>query len=351
MVDECELKLGNRIIGNDYPCFVIAEVAQAHDGSLGAAHAYVDLASSLGADAIKFQTHIAEAETTPLEDFRIHFSYEDETRFDYWKRMEFTSEQWAGLKQHADEKGIVFLSSAFSNEAVELLENLDIAAWKIASGEVENLPMLERIAATKKPVLFSSGMSSISDIHRQYDIMQKWGVSTGFFQCTTQYPTPLENVGLNILQEMKQKFPVPVGLSDHSGSIFPSLAAMAQGANMLEQHICFHKAQFGPDTSASLAPHDFKLICEARDAFHQMAQNPVDKTELPEDLSNLKRIFSKSVTLVQPQEKGTVLTRDMLTTKKPGVGVPAAGLNYFIGKTLVRSKTHLDLLLKEDVQP
>ena len=146
------------------PCFIIGEIAQAHDGSLGTAHAYIDAVAATGADAVKFQTHIASEESSALDTWRVKFSRQDATRYDYWKRMEFTAEQWAGLKQHAEEKGLVFLSSPFSLAAIDLLERLGMAAWKVASGEVTNRLFLDAMIATKKPVLVSSGMSYLAEL-------------------------------------------------------------------------------------------------------------------------------------------------------------------------------------------
>ena len=139
-------------------------VALTHDGSLGQAHAFVDAIADAGADAVKFQTHIAAAESTPAEPFRVHFSRQDATRYDYWKRMEFTEEQWRGLAEHARERGILFLSSAFSIEAVDLLERIGMPLWKVGSGETSNTLLLDRMAATGAPVLLSSGMSPIGEI-------------------------------------------------------------------------------------------------------------------------------------------------------------------------------------------
>src|ERR671939_371718 len=139
-------------------CLIIGEVAQAHDGSLGLAHAFIDAIADAGAHAVKFQTHIAAAESTPGEPWRVKFSRQDASRYDYWKRMEFTEEQWHGLKQHADESGVQFLSSPFSVEAVELLTRVGVAAWKVASGEVSNQPMFQKMAETRWPILLSTGM-------------------------------------------------------------------------------------------------------------------------------------------------------------------------------------------------
>ena len=143
------------------PCTVIAEIAQAHDGSLGAAHAYIDYAARAGAHAVKFQTHIADAESTPSEPWRTRFSRQDETRLDYWRRMEFTAEQWAGLKRHADDRELLFLSSPFSMEAVALLNEVGVAGWKVASGEITNFRMLDAMASTGQPVILSTGMSPL----------------------------------------------------------------------------------------------------------------------------------------------------------------------------------------------
>lgn len=152
-------KIGDLVVGEGAPVMIVGEVAQAHDGSLGTAHAFIDAIADSGAQAVKFQTHIAAAESSPQEPFRVKFSRQDATRYDYWKRMEFTPEGWAGLAEHARERGLVFLSSPFSVEAVDLLEKIGMPAWKIASGETGNPLLLERIYHTGKPVILSTGMS------------------------------------------------------------------------------------------------------------------------------------------------------------------------------------------------
>lgn len=344
-----EFLIGDRKVGEAHKAFIIAEVAQAHDGSLGYAHSFIDLVAETGADAVKFQTHIAEAETTPLEQWRIKFSYEDDTRYDYWKRMEFTAEQWAGLKKHAEEKGLVFLSSAFSYEAVDLLTRLDMAAWKVASGEVNNFPLLEKMCATGKPLLLSTGMSTTEDIAHQVSFLEARNAPYGLFQCTSKYPTSLDSIGVNVMQDMHKNFSCPVGLSDHSGQIYPGLYAIANGAHLFEAHICFNKLQFGPDTSSSLTPGDFKIIVDARDAFFEMRHNPVDKTSVDENLKTMQKLFYKSVSVRHFLPKGSVLTPDVLTTKKPGVGVLASEIEYFYNKTLNRDFYPTELLSKEDV--
>ncbi len=228
-------------------CFIIAEVAQAHDGSLGSAHAFIDAIAQAGADAVKFQTHLADAESSQLEPFRVKFSRQDETRYDYWKRLEFTEDQWEGLARHAEGRGLVFLSSPFSLKAVELLDRLGMRAWKVASGEIANAPMLDRMAFTGKPILFSSGMSGLGEIRWAMDRVRSKVSEVSVMQCTTAYPCPPEKVGLNMLDVLRREFRCPVGLSDHSGTIFPGLAAVTLGIEVLEIHVTFNRDMFGPD--------------------------------------------------------------------------------------------------------
>src|SRR5437870_5935664 len=147
-------------------CLIVGEVAQAHDGSLGIAHAFIDAIAAAGADAVKFQTHIAHAESTRAEPWRVRFSLQDESRYAYWRRMEFTEEQWLGLRRHALDRGLLFLSSPFSFEAVELLRRVGVAAWKVASGEAANAPMIDQMAATGLPVILSTGMSRLDEIDK-----------------------------------------------------------------------------------------------------------------------------------------------------------------------------------------
>lgn len=171
---------------------VVGEVAQAHDGSLGTAHAFIDAIAAAGADAVKFQTHIAAAESTPSEPWRVRFSRQDDTRYDYWKRMEFTEEQWVGLRQHAQERGLLFLSSPFSMEAVDLLIRVGVSAWKVASGEMNNREMLRRMAVSGVPVILSSGMSPLAEVDAAVEEMRANSATFAVLQCTSAYPCPAE---------------------------------------------------------------------------------------------------------------------------------------------------------------
>ena len=320
-------------------CFVIAEVAQAHDGSLGMAHAFIDAAARAGADAIKFQTHIASAESTAREPWRVKFSYQDDTRYDYWHRMEFAPKHWRGLRDHAREQGLVFLSSAFSPEAVSLLEELEMPAWKVASGEVVNLPLLESMARTKRPVILSSGMSSFDELDRAAECVRHQGASLAVMQCTTSYPTPPEKVGLNVLSLLRERYGCPVGLSDHSATPYAGIAAVALGAALVEVHLTFHRDAFGPDAKSSLTPDGLTELVRGIRFVETALAHPVDKDAFAAELEPLRKTFGKSVVAARSLPEGHELTADDLALKKPGDGLPPSRFSSLVGRVLARAVT------------
>ncbi|MBW1802500.1 MAG: N-acetylneuraminate synthase family protein [Deltaproteobacteria bacterium] len=342
--------IANRRIGEGERSFIIAEVAQSHEGSLGMAHAFIDAAAEAGADAIKFQTHIASEESTIDEPFRIKFSEQDKNRYDYWKRMEFTAEQWAGLSRHAGEKGIFFLSSVFSVKAVEMLQRIGMPAWKIGSGEVRSVELLEAISKNGAPILLSTGMSDFEEIDRSVEMIQEKGLDLAVFQCTSMYPTPFEKVGLNVIDQFMSRYQCPIGLSDHSGTIFPGLAAMVRGIHLLEVHVTFDKAIFGPDIVASITFKELKFLAEARDAFGIMRHHPVDKDNMALELSDTRAIFLKSVAPARHLKTGTILDKEMLTLKKPGTGIQVEELHRLIGRRLIRDVSPEKLLKWDDLE-
>lgn len=329
---------------------IIAEIGQAHDGSLGNAHAFIDALAETGVDAVKFQTHIAEAESSSFEPFRVKFSKQDDTRFDYWKRMEFTPEQWKGLKAHCEEKNLKFISSPFSNAAVNLLESIQVESYKIGSGEIGNLLMLEKIARTGKPIMLSSGMSSFEELDKTFDFLRPFGNALSILQCTTAYPTQPEQWGLNVMAELKARYQVPVGFSDHSGDVFACLAAATLGAEIFEFHVVFDKRQFGPDSPASISIDQTKVLCEGIKKIQSALRNPVVKSE-NQKYSELKVMFGKSLAVNKALPKGHLLTVDDLESKKPGdKGIPASQYQLVVGKELNRNLEKWDFLNSEDLK-
>lgn len=331
-------------------CLIIAEIGNAHDGSLGMAHAYIDAAAEAGVDAVKFQVHIAEAESSAFEPFRVPFSYEDATRFDYWKRMEFTAEQWFGLKNHCTEKKVEFLASPFSNAAVDLLENIDIQRYKIGSGEVSNFLMLEKIARTGKGILLSSGMSSLAELDATIAFLKPFGNSLAVLQCTTAYPTRPEQWGLNVIPVLRERYGLPVGFSDHSGDIFAGLAAATMGIEYLECHLVFDKKMFGPDAPASLTPAQVNMLVQGVRQIETARAQPMDKAD-NSAFQPLKNMFEKSLAVNKNLPAGHLLTTDDLEAKKPtGHGIPASQFRAVLGKKLRTDLSRYDFLRAEDLQ-
>ena len=331
-------------------CFIIAEVGQAHDGSLGTAHAYIDAIAEAGADAVKFQTHIASAESTYDEPWRVKFSYQDESRYDYWRRMEFSPEQWSGLAQHAKERGLEFISSPFSLEAIKILINLKVKRWKIASGEIYNPELLEALWKTRLPMLFSSGMSSLSELDCVVEKTKKLDIPFGIFQCSSSYPTPPALWGLGVLKKLKQKYSCPVGLSDHSGKTYAALAAAALGADMIEVHVVFSKECFGPDVSSSLTMPELKQLVEGTSMIQTSLNEGEDKDIIVSPTRNLKDSFGRSVALKIPLPAGTTIEEKHLSLKKPSGGISPDKISSIIGKRLKFKKSEKFLLKWDDFE-
>lgn len=337
-------KLGDHLVGPNHRPFIIAEIAQAHDGSLGLAHKMIDAAGEAGADAVKFQTHIAAAESTVQEAFRVKFSSQDATRYDYWARLEFKPDEWRGLAEHARDLKLVFLSSAFSIEAFELLESLQIPAFKVASGELDNAELLDRLLTSGKPLLVSSGMSRLAELEQLIGTISAAGSPFCLFQCTSMYPTPLNKVGLNVIDDYRERFDCTVGLSDHSGVVYPALAALMQGVSMLEVHLTLSRHMFGPDVSSSLTFEELRSVCDARNAFHEMKNTPVNKDQMADELAHMRSLFGRSVALVTDLKAGVILTKEMLTLKKPAGGIAPDEIERVVGMRLCQNVSASELL-------
>lgn len=330
---------------------IIAEIGQAHEGSLGIAHSYIDALAETGVTAVKFQTHIAEAESSAHESFRVKFSYEDKTRFDYWKRMEFTKEQWAGLKQHCEDKDLEFISSPFSNKAVDLLEEIGVKRYKIGSGEVSNYLMLEKISKTGKPILLSSGMSSYDELDKTIAFIKKRGNDLSLFQCTTSYPSKAGEWGLNLIPDFIEKYNIPIGFSDHSGDIYACLAATTLGASLLEFHVVFDKQMFGPDAKSSLTISEIKKITngviQISNDLKSNSNFKLDNSKFTE----LKSIFEKSLAVNKDLKSGDIITFDDLEAKKPSnMGITAKEFEYIVGRKLNTDLNKWDFIQKNNLQ-
>lgn len=325
---------------------IVAEVGSVHDGSFGNAQKLIEAAAKCGTDAVKFQTHIAEAET--LRDAPMPPYFKGEPRYEYFRRTGFSLEQWKALKAHCEANNVEFISSPFSIAAVELLEEVGVKRYKVGSGEVTNLPMLHVIGQTGKPVLLSSGMSTWAELDEAVDTLLRYHRQITVLQCTSEYPCPYEEVGLNVMLEMKARYGLPVGLSDHTLTPYASFAAVALGAAVIEKHFTFSRLMYGSDAPHSLEPHEFRVLSEGIRAIEMLLSSHVDKDTMASRMVEMKAIFEKSLVSACNIPVGTRITSEMIAIKKPGTGIPARRLQDMIGRVALRDIPADTLLREED---
>lgn len=327
--------------------FVIAEIGSVHDGSFGNALRLIDAAAVAGADAVKFQTHIAEAETLPDAPSPAYFT--SESRIEYFRRTGFSLAQWRVLKSRCGERQTMFLSSPFSEEAVDLLEQVGLERYKIPSGEVSNIPLLEKVGSLGKPVILSSGMSSWQELDRAVEAIRRFHDRITVLNCTSEYPCPDDQVGLNVLEEMRVRYGLPVGLSDHTLAPYAALAAVALGASVIEKHFTFSRLMYGSDAQHSMEPLEFAEMVRGIRAIERMRESRVDKADASR-FAGMKRIFEKSIVARTDIPAGAVITREMLAFKKPGDGMPAASVGDVVGRRALRPIRTNTRLQQQDLQ-
>ena len=323
---------------------IIAEIGSVHDGSFGNAKKLIELAVNCGADCVKFQTHFGNHESLDSAPNPSYFS--DEGRIEYFNRTSFSINQWRDLIDYSKELGIKFLSSPFCIEAVDLLEEIGVFAYKIPSGEVTNLPMLEVLSNTKKPIFLSTGMSNWDEIDQAYKIFKNNNLT--IMQCSSKYPCDMKNVGLNILAEINERYNCTIGFSDHTLGYSASIAAAALGAQIIEKHITFSKNMYGSDALHSMEPTEFTLFCKEVKNTWEIMDNPVDKDDLSQYIA-MKETFQKSIVAKNNLCKGSVLTFNDLAFKKPGIGIPANNYKSIIGCKLIKDIKKNDLLDFKDI--
>jgi len=309
---------------------IIAEIGSIHDGSFGNAIKAIDVVSECGADIVKFQTHIAEAESLPNAPSPNYFN--EESRVDYFKRTAFNMEQWIKIAEHCRSRNVEFLSSPFSLEAVDLLEKVNVNSYKVPSGEVTNLPLLEKIAETSKSTYISSGMSNWSELDKAIKTLSNCKQVIPM-QCTSSYPCEPESVGLNVIQEMQERYKLPIGFSDHTLGVSAAISAVALGCVVVEKHFTFSNLMYGSDAANSMEPNEFKKFCLSLKEAAIMRNKKVDKDDLTKYIG-MKKIFEKSIVSAMNLKKGEVLCKNNITFKKPGDGISAALFKEVYGKKL-----------------
>ena len=321
--------IANREVGEGKPPLVIAELGINHNGDLDLARTMVDSAARAGAEIIKHQTHIPESEMA--EDAKsIQPDNADQSIYDVIDSCHLDEDDEATLKDYVESRGMIFISTPFSLDAVDRLERFDVPAWKIGSGECNNLPMIRRILRTKKPIILSTGMNDIASIGRSVAEIEAAGVPYALLHCTNIYPTPYNQVRLAAIEQLREAFPkAVVGLSDHTGDIYTSVAALAYGASLFELHYTDHKQRTGPDIPASIDEQQLHELLRVAPLVQQSI--PGEKGIVDGEQSVADFAFA-SVVAAQDIAEGATITADMLTVRRPGTGIPASDIDDVPGR-------------------
>jgi N-acetylneuraminate synthase len=341
-----EFEIRGRRIGSNHPPFVIAEVGINHEGSVEKALRLVDAAKEAGADCVKFQCHITEAEMIPTNMKPGNIS--DERLWDIIKRCELTEEEERKVKELCEAVGIQYLSTPFSREAADRLERIGVDAFKIGSGECNNVPLVEHIARKRKPIIMSTGMNDIPSIRRSVEVMKEHAVPFMLMHCVSIYPTPYDKMRLKSIVQLTTEFDVPVGLSDHSLGIYTCLGAVALGAVALEKHFTISRSWPGPDNPISIEPQELRDLVNGSRAVWQALEG--DK-QIAEDEKPVIDFAYASVVTISPVKKGELFGLNNLWVKRPGTGdFIGQDLYKVIGRKAKRD-LHKDIQVKkEDVK-
>ena len=325
--------------------YLIAEIGLAHDGSLGIAKSFVKKAFINGADAVKFQYHNSLYESSSKEKFRKKFSDQDKTRKDYWNRTSFKTEDWINLRKYCKKIGIDFICSPFSIESAKELNKLNLDYWKIASGEFNNLLLLEYIIFnSNKPIILSTGLANEIEIRKITNFLKKNKKIFYLLKCTSRYPTPLEEVGHREINSMKNEYRCPVGISDHSGNVNSLIAAVALGATILEFHVTFDEFFFGPDNSSSILFKDLELLSRFNKDLDIILNKRVNLKEMSFLKKKTSKIFKKSIYSRDNLKKNQRISRKNIIALKPESGLSVIDYQKVIGKKTKRAIKKGELL-------
>jgi len=328
-----KIKIGNKLIGEGEPCFVIAEAGVNHNGDIKLAKRLIDVAKKAGGDAVKFQTFKAEDVVTKnvaLAEYQKKSIEKKESQLKMLKKLELSYEDFKKLKKYADKKGIIFLSTPDTEEDAVFLKNL-VPAYKIGSGDLTNLPLLEKVAKKKKPIILSTGMSTLNEVREAVRVVKKQGNNKIILlHCTTNYPCPLEEVNLRAMQTLKKEFDLPVGYSDHTLGMIVPITAVALGAQVLEKHFTLSRDSLGPDHKASLEPKELKeMVIAIRKAEKALGVGIKKPTKSEEKIKGDAR---KSIVAMINIPKNTKITENMLIIKRPGIGIEPKYFDKVVGK-------------------
>ncbi len=330
-----EIQIGKKIIRKDNPIFIIAEAGVNHNGDMVLARKLIDVAADAGADAVKFQTFTPEeivSDVAPQAAYQATNTGKEESQIAMLRGLVLPRKEHAALKKYAEKKGLIFLSTPFSISDADFLETLDIAAYKIPSGELTNQPFLAHIAKKGKPVILSTGMGTLEEVREALSVLTENGATgIALFHCTSEYPTPPADINLRAMQTLASEFGLPTGLSDHSEGVCVAIAAVALGAQLIEKHFTLDRTLPGPDHVMSLEPNELKEMIRCIRMVEQSLGSPEKKPT--EGELDTARVARKSVVAHRDIAEGVRVVSEDVYIVRPGTGIAPKHFDEVIGKT------------------
>ncbi len=343
------IQIANKLIGSGQPVFVIAEIGVNHNGDLTMARALIDVAVEAGADAVKFQTFRADRLVTPdapKAEYQLQTTGDAQSQLEMLRRLELSADAHRELHSYCEERGIIFLSTPFDEEAVDQLDELGVPAFKISSGDLTNSPLLEYVASKSKPVILSTGMSELSELIEAVSVLNTAGCENPvLLHCVSNYPAQPAEVNLRAMQTMRSAFDVPVGFSDHTEGIDVALAAVALGACVIEKHFTLDRTLPGPDHRASLEAGELRELVRSIRRV-ESALGSGRKVPAASEIETAK-VARRSLVAARDIPAGATLEREMVVMRRPGTGMSPAMLGTLLGRQAVR-EIAAGTLLNED---
>jgi N-acetylneuraminate synthase/N,N'-diacetyllegionaminate synthase len=329
-----KFKIGDRTVGNGEKAYIIAEAGVNHNGDIDLAKRLVDEAKAANADAVKFQTWKTElviSREAPKAEYQITDAGETENQFDMVKKLELSDDNFREIEEHCRKVGITFLSTPFDEYSVDLLESLRVPAYKVSSTDTNNPFMLSKIAATGKPIILSTGMSDLDQIDWAISYLSGKGVKELILlQCTTSYPAEHRTLNVSAMPLLRERYSVPVGLSDHSSGIVAPIVAVSLGACVIEKHFTLDKTLPGPDHKASLSPAELSELVIAVRLAESTLGNP--EKEIMKNEVEISKVARRSIFSSREIMKGELIAEGMITAKRPGTGISPMRFEEVVGK-------------------
>lgn len=348
-----DIQINGKTIGAQTPVFLIAEAGVNHNGDLNTAKRLIDIAAECKVDAIKFQTFITEkliTKSAPKVEYQKISSNDKENFYEMIKKYELSKDDFRILKKYSTKNGIIFLSTPFDETSVEWLEELNIPAYKIGSGDMNNFPLIKLICSKKKPILLSTGIATLNEVKESVKFIESMGIEDiVIFQCTTSYPAPLEEINLNVIDTYLKEFPnIIIGFSDHSIGIETSIGAVAKGVKVIEKHFTLDKSMEGPDHKASMDPKELRDWVNAIRKIEMALGSNIKKPSKNE--LEIAKIARKSIISLKNLKPGDIIRSEDIIIKRPGYGIPPKEYENIIGKKVINPIIKDSLIRWEDIE-